>query len=109
AARVSLAEGECFKPGVYLWMPNRPPANFPGVLDATMQPYAERGYYYTSTTGNDEVMTAIEDGLWKLGFQPKVFHKPDKNTKSKGVDITLAKDMLSHAFYGNYDTALLVA
>ena len=108
-AGVSIVEGDCFKPGVYLWLPNRPPTNFPGLLDGTLQPHAERAYYYTSTTGSSEDMTAVRDDLWKLGFEPKVFHKPDKNVKSKGVDITLSTDMLSHASHGNYDTAMLVA
>ena len=34
---------------------------------------------------------------------------PADTRRSKGVDIILTKDMLSHAFPGNFDAALLVA
>ena len=43
----------------------------------------------------------------ECGFNPVVFKK--NKDKSKGVDITLAKDVLIHAFYGNYDVAVLIA
>src|SRR5262249_28661329 len=44
-----------------------------------------------------------------LSFDPQVFKKEAQSQRSKGVDITLTKDMLSHAFLGNYSQALLVA
>jgi uncharacterized LabA/DUF88 family protein len=45
--------------------------------------------------------------LWNLGFTPVVFRKA-KGSRSKGVDITLTKDMLTHAFHDHYDVAVLV-
>ena len=44
-----------------------------------------------------------------MGFDPNVFKKTRKEQKAKGVDIALTKDMLSHAFLGNYNVAVLVA
>ncbi|MFT3714057.1 MAG: NYN domain-containing protein [Archangium sp.] len=41
------------------------------------------------------------------GFDAHVFKKVAK--KSKGVDITLARDLLSHAYRDNFDAAVLVA
>lgn len=38
-----------------------------------------------------------------------MFKKVRKEDKAKGVDIALTIDMLSHAFMGNYDTAMLIA
>jgi uncharacterized LabA/DUF88 family protein len=74
-----------------------------------LQQAAIRSYYYTATPGDDEKkLHEARTGLRTLGFQPEVFKK-EKGTKSKGVDITLAKDMLSHCFLGNYDVAVLFA
>jgi uncharacterized LabA/DUF88 family protein len=47
--------------------------------------------------------------LRALQFDPQVFKKDSGSAKSKGVDITLTKDVLSHAFFNNYDQAVLVA
>ena len=44
-----------------------------------------------------------------MGFDPQVFKKNARTTKSKGVDVTLTKDVLSHAFLNNYDQAVLIA
>lgn len=44
-----------------------------------------------------------------LGFDPQVFKKSSNSPKSKGVDIALTKDMLSHAFQDHYTDALLIA
>lgn len=66
-----------------------------------------RSYYYTSVVGDDKKLTEINELLWKIGFQPEVFKK-SKGRKSKGVDITLTKDILCHAFMNNYDMAVLI-
>ncbi len=47
--------------------------------------------------------------LWTCGFEPHVFKKNAANQKTKGVDIQLTNDMLSHAFRDNYDSAVLIA
>jgi hypothetical protein len=69
---------------------------------------AERAYYYTCADGDDARLTDISTRLWNLRFHAEVFHKP-KGRKAKGVDICMAKDILSHGFLGNYDIAVLVA
>jgi hypothetical protein len=69
---------------------------------------AERAYYYTCADGDANRLTEIKERLWSLGFHPEVFHKP-RGQKAKGVDICMAKDILSHAFLGNYDVAVIVA
>jgi uncharacterized LabA/DUF88 family protein len=51
----------------------------------------------------------VREAIWKLGFTPEVFRKDKSSQKSKGVDITLTKDVLSHAFMNNYDVAVLIA
>jgi len=43
-----------------------------------------------------------------LDFDPQVFKKTSQ-ARSKGIDITLTKDMLSHAFLDHYQDAVLVA
>src|SRR5207249_1613714 len=47
--------------------------------------------------------------LRSLRFDPQVFKRLSGTQKSKGVDIALTKDMLSHAFLGNYQNAVLIA
>jgi uncharacterized LabA/DUF88 family protein len=53
------------------------------------------------------VLAAAREAIWKVGFSPSVFKK--KEGKSKGVDIALTSDLLSHAFLDNYDAAVLIA
>lgn len=42
----------------------------------------------------------------KLG---NLVYSPDSRPRQKGVDVTLATDMLMHAFRDHYDTAILVS
>jgi uncharacterized LabA/DUF88 family protein len=74
-----------------------------GELDAV------RSFYYTSLVGDDVALTTVRTQLWGHGFEAHVFKKEKSSQKTKGVDIALSKDMLSHAFRGNFDTAILVA
>lgn len=66
-------------------------------------------YYYTSAVGDEPRLASIKQSLWEIGFHPEVFKKDKRQTKTKGVDITLAKDFLSNAFLNNYDAAVLIA
>ncbi len=68
-----------------------------------------RAYYYTSAVGDDDRIGGVRRSLRALGFEPRVFKKPSGSLKSKGVDITLTKDMLSHAFQDHYRDAVLIA
>ena len=104
-----LKQGAYYSPGTFIWMQGIRPrdARFvQGVLDIQLN--AVRAHYYTSVVGSEETMAQIENALWAIGFHPEVFHK-QKGHRSKGVDITLASDVLSHAFQDNYDVAFLVA
>lgn len=59
--------------------------------------------------GDEDYRNSVHEKLYALGIQaPRVFPK-DKNRGSKRVDISLSVEMLSHAHYGNYDAAVLVA
>jgi uncharacterized LabA/DUF88 family protein len=59
--------------------------------------------------GDDDKLQGVRLQLRHLGFDPQVFKKTSRQTKSKGVDITLTIDMLSHAFLDNYEAAVLIA
>ena len=106
-------QGRAFEAGgrwrrdIFLWM-QRPAKERVVQVAATLplQAYATRASYYTSVVGSDEDVRNTEEALWALGFTPFVFKKK-KDGRSKGVDITLTKDLLTHAFHGHYDAAVL--
>ena len=94
---------------VFLWIPgwhgnNRQSCPTWPFLDA----WAVRAYYYASFKGDDQMRDEIVDALRALHFYPRIFKKTRPDEKAKAVDIALAKDMLSHAFLGNYEAAVLV-
>lgn len=69
-----------------------------------------RKYYYTSVQGDHDKVVETEEKLKALHIEcPRVFKKAKGTRGSKRVDITLATDMLTHAFRKNYDIAILVA
>jgi uncharacterized LabA/DUF88 family protein len=109
---LSLAEGPYHKKDVLLWMPNpRPlqrPSSFSGEVNV-LESTGLRAYYYTSVVGSHDDVKTIEESLWKIGFAPKVFKRPSGDRKSKGVDIALATDMLTHAFQNHFEVAILLA
>lgn len=65
-----------------------------------------RATYYTGVPHS--AVDETTERLLKIGFLPKVFVKA-RNRASKAVDIALATDMLTHAFRGNFDVAVLLA
>ena len=68
-----------------------------------------RKHYYTSAKGDELARNNIHDEIKALDIEsPYVFPKT-KERGSKQVDITLAVDMLSHAYQNNYEVAVLVA
>jgi len=69
-----------------------------------------RKYYYTSVIGDNDKADETADILKKQCSmeEPKIFKKT-KTRGSKGIDISLATDMLTHANKKNYDIAILVA
>lgn len=107
---VNLKQGPYWERDVLLWLPGIP-ARQSIIPNAPVgiQPVASRAYYYTSCMGDEQRLTSIREALWGLGFHPEVFKKRRQETKSKGVDIALAKDFLCNAFLNNYDAAVLMA
>jgi len=68
-----------------------------------------RSYFYTCAKGDHNRIEEISDQLIACGISdPRVFKK-NSNNRSKRVDITLATEMLSHAYNDNYELAVLVA
>jgi NYN domain len=108
---LALQAGEYWKKDCFLWMPGLRPLKRPDFGKGegeTLQPDGIRAYYYTSVVGDESVLAGVQESLWKIGFTPKVFKK-QKERKSKGVDISLTTDMLTHAFQNHFDTAILMA
>jgi uncharacterized LabA/DUF88 family protein len=66
-------------------------------------------HYYTRVVGDEQRIKLVEQSLWGNGFLAKVFKKQKPQTKSKGMDIGLATDFISNAFFNNYDVAVLIA
>lgn len=115
AARLKLIEGTYFRRDSFIWAPSFSPKELitkTGILASPLLPQAPRfvrAYYYTSICGDDNAIEDVRNKLWGLEFNHHVFKKAKKELKAKGVDIALSKDMLSHAFLGNYDVAILLA
>lgn len=107
--RLELEHGPYWRRDTFFWFrcPARqkrlnPPWSLP------LQDSALRATYYTSLVGDEDAVEGVRRDLWALGFSPVVFRKP-KGRSSKGVDITMTKDMLTHAFSDHYDVAVLAA
>lgn len=106
---LSLHEGPYWKRDFFVWIPVFPAGEPYGDISVQVRaPRATRAYYYTSVWGSEDTLEEVRARLWDLGFDPQVFKKK-KDTRSKGVDIALTKDMLAHGFRGNYEIAVLVA
>ncbi len=108
---ISLKPGEHFEPNVFLWLNHPWPARASLTRELRglgARASAERAFYYTSRSGDDDTITRTRESLWELGFTAEVFKKQRKNTKGKGVDIALTKDLLSNAFLDNFDVAVVM-
>jgi uncharacterized LabA/DUF88 family protein len=68
-----------------------------------------RRYYYTCVEGDEDKREELTRRLKDVGIEAPLVFKKEKTRKSKQVDISLATDMLTHAFRKNYDMAILVA
>jgi uncharacterized LabA/DUF88 family protein len=116
ARSIALVEGRYYVKDAFLWLAFPHAYNYPkGILGEIPTVGVSDGHhiirssYYTSVSGDDTKVSRVKELIWEKGLQPTVFKKARKEAKAKGVDIALTKDMLSHAFMGNYDTAVLVA
>jgi len=105
--KVTIKPSRQYIPDVFIW-PKRDP-RVPLAGDWACQPRAVRAYYYTSMGGDEDKLRGIRAHIKDVGFEPVVFKKESRTRKTKGVDISLTTDMLSHAYQNNYDTAILVA
>jgi NYN domain len=111
ARGLTLPTGPYYIPDTFLWYPVFKAGRrtrFMNVKPHGLSGYAQRAYYYAVVQGGTESPDAVKETLWNLGFSPQVFHK-QKSKRTKRVDITLATDVLSNAYLGNYDVAVLVA
>lgn len=108
-AGISLPVGSHYEQNVYLWIPDVGPRRDMYEETPLLEFSAIRSYYYTSLVGDEPKLTQTRDALWALGFTPAVFKKSRQDQKAKGVDIALARDLLTHAFHGHYDVAVLLA
>jgi hypothetical protein len=104
-----LREGTHFMRDCFVWLPGVMASQALFQEATPIQDQAVRAYYYTSLVADEAKRTSVREAIWNLGFTPQVFKKDRGQSKSKGVDITLTKDVLSHAFMSNYDVAVLVA
>lgn len=107
---ILLKKGQYYEPNIFAWIPYLVGRrSIVPHAPITIQNSATRAYYYTSAVGDERKLQSVRQTLWELGFQAEVFKKDKQSTKSKGVDIALAKDFLSNAFLNNYDVAVLIA
>lgn len=113
---VQLVEGRFYVKDAFLW------TSFPSIYGIPKELLGEipsigasagnqiiRSSYYTSVFGDETKVANVRKRIWDCGLQPTVFKKIRKESKAKGVDIALTKDMLTHPFMDNYDTGVLVA
>jgi hypothetical protein len=104
-------KGAWWEPNVFLWVPRHVATlALTNVFEvAPVQQHSVRSYYYTTmASGDEDRLKDIRRRLHDLQFQPEVFRR-NKQGRSKGVDLTLAKDLLGNAFLDNFDVAVLVA
>ncbi|MBI4626950.1 MAG: NYN domain-containing protein [Verrucomicrobia bacterium] len=66
-----------------------------------------RKYWFASYQGNDEDRDRMRHALHEQGFEALLFKKNEG--REKGVDISLTKEMLVHAFQRNTVESILVA
>jgi hypothetical protein len=108
---LQLDEGPCYLRDVFLWFPDLDVLDVvlcgPGYSVGHHMPV--RSYYYTSLRGDLVKQQDTREKLRHLKFQPEVFARGKDDTKSKGLDLTIARDILSHGFRDNYDVMVLVA
>lgn len=121
---IDLIQGELWRPNEFLWLPRwyqqawrQPPQpqhptagqdvfRYIGSAEVALEQQGTRATYYTALKRGEPELTAMKELIWKIGFNPAVFKKTGE--KSKGVDITLTRDMLTHAFRDNFDVAILM-
>ena len=102
-----IVESKRYRRSCFVWPYDsayKPPGFHPGLWE----PNCFRAHYYASVSGDEGTVVQVREQLRNLGFEPHVFKKV-RGSKGKGVDIALTKDMISHAFRGNYEGVALVS
>lgn len=109
---IELMEGPFYQKDTFLWFPGKSPSM---VLNSLVEtgglpaPPPLQSHYYTSVVADDRGAQALSQRVRNAGFKPQIFKKGRKSEKSKGVDISIARDLLVHGFEGGFKFALLVA
>jgi uncharacterized LabA/DUF88 family protein len=114
-SKLPLVRGEWWEPDTFLWIPDIH-GEYPLFSDSawiaqahrSADIRAQRSYYYTAVIGDERRLRKARLAIRSLGFEPNVFKKA-KGTQSKGVDVTLTSDFVSHAYRNSYEVAYLVA
>lgn len=109
-AHVDPIEGRYWRRDVFLWLPRHLWSTTERMTSLATADLI-RGYYYTSTPGDETARLAVRDQLREVGFDGEVFRQPPRGSgrSSKGVDIALTTELLGHAYQGNFDIAVLAA
>ena len=110
SAGLKPVRGKFWERNVLIWPPlMATQVLLSGVRDrSALAEVPHRMHFYTSVIGSAEDRDRVGDSLRDLGFQPTVL-RGSKGRHSKGVDIALTCDMLSHASNDNYDVAVMIA
>lgn len=107
---IQLTEGAWFSRDAFLWFPSMTPVS---VIfhERQMSTYSLpiRSSYYTTACGDESRQRSVKEALRAAGFHAEVFKRSKTSGKSKGMDITLARDILAHGFRDNYDLMVLFA
>lgn len=110
-AAIDSKKGPHWIPDVFLWIPGFDPLNgiepVPNDRTLWLQHRGLRCTYYTSATGSDHELKCWRHTIHEACFSPVIIKKPRGQRQTKGVDVSLATDMLTHAFLNNYEAALL--
>lgn len=116
---IELIEGSFYEPGVFLWLPTIEPVGKGKGFATDDRHYdcpsiwvrgtAIRAHYFTTFTGNDEKSSKLKMALRKIEFTPHLFKRNKQTNKQKGLDISLATELLTNAFMKNFDVVVLIA
>jgi len=105
----ALSDVGAYRKDTFLWPPGLSGNYCLAQPTFPLQSHAIRAYYYTSMVGDTDARRSVEEALKELGFTPRVFARLKDQKQAKGVDITLATDVLSHLFRDHFDVAFLIA
>ena len=105
---VKFEEGSLWKKDTFIWVPQLQGDRVFDLLERHLRRVSVRSNYYTFLQGDDDTINAVRESLWNLNFNPHVFKKT-KGKRAKGVDISVTKDLLTHAIDSHYEVAVLVA